>query len=343
MKPPRVVHRAGLEASASPYRLVDGGGAEIGWINQFLDMQCVRGLAAVSLRSYAGFLSHFLRWWQCQPGVDVTRLEVRQFTESTLIDYVRYQRNRVPPVPAAVVNGRSAMLRRLFEFHFHQPMPHSPCLIRPHWKGRARKPAADLTVRVPPRVIEPLSLEQVQRFWSSFHNCRDLAVVGLMLLNGLRSCEVLSLEVDDLLLSEARIRVRGKGAKVRWLPLPPETIQLLDCYMRTERPHAGSSRVFLSRKGRARGKPMTAAGLRSLFRYHRSTSGVANANPHRFRHTFCCDMIRAGVSLPALQRLMGHSDIQTTLLYIHVSPQEVFDEYARAVKRQVSPPGIARP
>jgi site-specific recombinase XerD len=78
---------------------------------------------------------------------------------------------------------------------------------------------------------------------------------------------------------------------------------------------------------------MTPAGLRSLFRHHRSTSGVPQANPHRFRHTFGSDMIRAGVSLPALQRLMGHVYIHTTLLYIQLTPQDVFAEYARAVER----------
>ena len=51
---------------------------------------------------------------------------------------------------------------------------------------------------------------------------------------------------------------------------------------------------------------MTPAGLRSLFRYHRHTTGVQLANPHRFRHTFASDMVRAGISLPALMQLMGH-------------------------------------
>jgi site-specific recombinase XerD len=60
---------------------------------------------------------------------------------------------------------------------------------------------------------------------------------------------------------------------------------------------------------------MTTAGLRSLFRHHRCTTGVRRANPHRFRHTFASDMITAGVSLPALMQLMGHADIQTTLVY----------------------------
>jgi integrase/recombinase XerC len=59
----------------------------------------------------------------------------------------------------------------------------------------------------------------VARFWSSFRNSRDLAIVGLMLLQGLRSQEVLDLRRDDLQLSEAQIRVRGKGNKTRVLPL----------------------------------------------------------------------------------------------------------------------------
>ena len=51
------------------------------------------------------------------------------------------------------------------------------------------------------------------------------------------------------------------------------------------------------------------------------------------RHTFGSDMVRAGVSLPALMRLMGHAHIHTTLLYIQLTPQDVFDEYTRAVAR----------
>ena len=65
---------------------------------------------------------------------------------------------------------------------------------------------------------------------------------------------------------------------------------------------------------------MTAAGLRCLFRYHRRTTGVKLANPHRVRHTFASDMVRAGVSLPALMRLMGHAHIQTTLRLVQGSP-----------------------
>ena len=113
---------------------------------------------------------------------------------------------------------------------------------------------------------------------------RDLAIVGLMLLQGLRSQEVLDLNRDDLLQSEAQIRVRGKGNKTRFLPLAPEANQLLDHYLRLERPRTSTNALFVSLKGHARGARMSPAGLRSLFRYHRQTTGVKMANPHRFRH-----------------------------------------------------------
>ena len=105
-----------------------------------------------------------------------------------------------------------------------------------------------------------------------------------MLLQGLRSREVLALNRDDVLFPEAQIRVHGKGNKTRLLPLAPEAVQLLDHYLHLERPNVPTSPLFVSLKGRARGVRMTPAGLRSLFRHHRRTTGVKKANPHRFRH-----------------------------------------------------------
>ena len=95
--------------------------------------------------------------------------------------------------------------------------------------------------------------------------------------------------------------------------------------------------MFVCLKGRARGSRITAAGLRSLFRHHRRATGVAHANPHRFRHTFATDMIRAGISLPALMHLMGHAQIQTTLVYVQLTPQDIFQQYTRAVAQHIRP------
>ena len=97
------------------------------------------------------------------------------------------------------------------------------------------------------------------------------------------------------------------------------------------------SEPIVSLKGPARGARMTSAGLRSLFRYHRQTTGVKMANPHRFRHTFASDMVRAGVSIPALMQLMGHAQIQTTMVYVQVTALDVYQQYARAVTQHMRP------
>jgi integrase/recombinase XerC len=273
--------------------VVDEQEHELQWINRFLDMQCIRGIAPLTLRSYANMLLHFVRWWSRQPGVEVTRFTADQFTESTLVDYVRDQINEQAKPGPENVNNRSSMLRRLFRFYFHQDMPHAPYVIQRNWyrrsplgygRGRVATASADLHLKVPERVVVPLSAEQVARFWRSFRSARDLAIVALMLLNGLRSREVLALQLEDLLFSEAQIRVHGQGSRVRMLPLPPETVRILQCYLKTERPLTNAPEVFVCLKGRARGSSLKPAGLRSLFRHHRTTSGVKPANPHRFRH-----------------------------------------------------------
>jgi integrase len=66
-----------------------------------------------------------------------------------------------------------------------------------------------------------------------------------MLLQGLRSAEVLALHPEDGLLSEGQLRVRGKGNKLRFLPLAPETVQLLEHYMRLERPNPCNAALFV--------------------------------------------------------------------------------------------------
>jgi site-specific recombinase XerD len=120
------------------------------------------------------------------------------------------------------------------------------------------------------------------------------------------------------------------------LPLARESVDLLDHYMCLERPPRCGQALFVCLKGPSRGTRMTPAGLRSLFRHHRQTTSVTKANPHRFRHT-AADMIRAGISLPALMQLMGHAQIQTTMVYIQLSPRDVWEQYARAVAQHIRP------
>ena len=342
----QVIYRQAPGTAQSPVRIIEQPtGREIGWVNRYLDREYVRRLADRSLRIYAHNLLHFVRWWAGLHG----RGEILEndLTESTLLEYLRFQSALQPAPSGSTINDRIAVADRAIRNEF----PNAPCQIArgfhqrflqrgPMGLSRPRMAMSRIRVKVPKRAIVPLSVDEVARFWASFHTDRDVAIVGLMLLQGLRSAEVLALNPDDVLLSEGQLRVRGKGSKLRFLPMAPETIQLIDHYLRLERPNPCSAALFVSLKGRSRGARMTAAGLRSLFRYHRQSTGIKLANPHRFRHTFASDMLREGVSLPALMQLMGHADIQTTLLYVQVTPQDVYVQYARAVANRLHRPPV---
>jgi len=330
-------------SAQSPIRVVEHEtGLEVGWVNRYLDREYVRRLADTTLRSCAYALPRFVRWWESLHHTgDVSEGDL---TESTLLDYLKFQCSHQPAFSSSTINDRVAVADRALHHEFPSaPAPTARGFQQAYLRrgplglGRRRVGMSRLRVRVPKRNLVPLSVEEVARFWSSFRSARDLAIVGLMLLEGLRSAEVLGLNEDDVLLCEAQLRVRGKGNKLRFLPLAPETVQLLDQYRRLERPPVGTTALFVSLKGPARGTRMTRAGLRSLFRYHRQRTGVQLANPHRFRHTFASDMLRGGISLPALMQLMGHADIQTTLHYVQITPQDVYRQYARAVAQQVRP------
>ena len=338
-----VIYQKTPSGAQSPIQVVEQtSGNGVAWINRYLDREYVRRLSNKSLFSYAYSLLHFVRWWESVHHTG--EISAADLTESTLFDYLRFQSSRQPLPAASTINDRVACADRAIRNQF----PDAPCQVahgfhkiylhrRPMGLGRPRFERSRLRIKEPRLNIVPLSVDEVARFWSSFRNARDLAVVGLMLLHGLRSAEVMALNRDDVLLSEGQLRVRGKGNKQRLLPLAPETTQLLDHYLRVERPDPCSTALFAVLKGPARGQRMTSAGLRSLFRHHRRTSGIQLANPHRFRHTFASDMVRAGISLPALMQLMGHSDIETTMHYVKVSPQDVYLQYTRAAAQCIHP------
>jgi site-specific recombinase XerD len=329
-----VAYLPSLPASASPYRLLNEQGQQIEWANRFLDAKRLLQRSPRSLRAYAFDLLHFARWLvSLDPPCPLAEL-----SESVLEDYIRHQLDQQPPPAPPTINRRLGVVRCLYRFLYERDLPGQERFSRvyttrsPLGYGRRRRTlASGLRLTEPRRLIQPLSSDDVDRFWNSFHTYRDLAIVGLMLFDGLRSAEVLALKLDDLNFSEALIHVHGKGNKPRLLPLPQEIIDLLQNYLSIERPRTNSACLFVSLKGRSRGLPLSLAGLRSLFRHHRSQTRILQANPHRLRHTFGAEMVAASISLPALQQLMGHAQIRTTMLYVQLAPHEVWRQYRRAI------------
>jgi len=320
-----------------PFLLVDDTQGVVEDVRRFLDALSIRGLSGQTIRAYAFDTLLLYRWLECHD------LTLSQLDQQLLLQWVARQRGQ--DAKPSSINRRLSAIRQLYLFCFGHELPSSKgaCLPAPHYTGRTtdrdlglhhRKGARpQLWVKVPQKLVEPLEQQQVVAFFHSIRRYRDISLVMLMLLCGLRSMEVLALQVEDVSFLDRRLRVRGKGSKERSLPLPEMVVGSLSSYLRLERPARCSCKeLFVVLQGRGYGQPMTVAGLRSLFRYRRCTQqSIANANPHRFRHTFGSDMARCGVRLPVLQRMMGHCRPETTLQYINLSLADVADELRRAM------------
>lgn len=280
-----VVYVPSAANSVSAYRLLDAAGQELAWANSFLDGKRLTQRSPRSLRAYAFDLLHFARWTLHPPR------PLAELTEAVMEEYLRHQLDQQPTPAPSTINRRLGCVRALYRFHYScdipgsQRFPHPYTTRSPLGYGRSRQAVSyGLRLPQPHRIIWPLCSDDVAHFWSSFRHYRDLALVGLMLLDGLRCCEVLALQLSDLRLAEAQMLVHGKGNKERLLPLPQDIVDVLDRYLTLERPRTNSTSLFVCLKGRSRGLPLSPAGLRSLFRHHRAATHIVQANPHRFRH-----------------------------------------------------------
>ena len=200
----RVICQKTSSGAHSPIQVVEqSGGKGVAWINRYLDREYVRRLANKSLFTYAHSLLHFVRWWESVHHTG--EISASDLTESTLFDYLRFQSSRQPPPSATTINDRVACADRAIRNQF----PDAPCQVahgfhkiylhrRPMGLGRPRFELSRLRIQERRLNIVPLSVDEVARFWSSFRNARDLAIVGPMLLQGLRSVEVMTLNRDDV-------------------------------------------------------------------------------------------------------------------------------------------------
>jgi hypothetical protein len=129
-----VVHQPHPTPAQSPYRVVQQeAGREVIWVNRFLDRECVRCLAETTLRSYALDLLHFLRWWVSVHQTDTVIEEA--ITESTLLEYVRFQAGQSPRPAAATINRRIVVADRALKSEFpNVPAQFAPGFHQLYWK-----------------------------------------------------------------------------------------------------------------------------------------------------------------------------------------------------------------
>jgi site-specific recombinase XerD len=158
-------------------------------------------------------------------------------------------------------------------------------------------------------------------------------MIWLMLLGGLRRCEVLGRRFSDVHPGERRVFIAdGKGGHQRIVPVGDLFFRALCSYFTEERCAAdGVDHVFVVLKGPRRGRPLTADGLDEILSGARRRAGLAHATCHELRHTCFTRLRESGMALEAIQAQAGHVSIETTRVYLHLASDWLVDEYRKAM------------
>ena len=153
---------------------------------------------------------------------------------------------------------------------------------------------------------------------------RDKLIVLLLLYTGIRVSELVSIRLKDLDFLTMQLHVVGKGGKIREVPLRSEVVDVAKEYMATERKgHKFSHSEYLLLTQRS-GK-MDRDAVNKLLNKHGEYLGIT-MRPHKFRHSFCTRLLKAGVPLTTTAKIAGHARIQTTAaFYINTSRQDKQD------------------
>jgi len=205
-------------------------------------------------------------------------------------------------------------------------------------EGRAAfNPAADVRApKSPRRLPSTLDPDETARLLDGGSDdplvCRDRALFELIYSSGLRLAEAVSLDVDTVDRRQRQLRVEGKGAKTREVPVGRAALAALERWLAVRGGIAGADEraLFVSRDGRRLSPRSVQSRLRRLARERGLGRPV---HPHMLRHAFASHLLESSGDLRAVQELLGHADIATTQIYTHLDFQHLAEVYDRAHPR----------
>jgi site-specific recombinase XerD len=273
-------------------------------MKRFAELLALRFDMIRTRHSYYRDLRLLHEHYQCDPAA---------LTEDRLRDYILHVRTRKYWKPKTI--RQTAAAARLFFVDL---------LERGEWKVFSQirtKDHHELPV--------VLSREEVRRLLLHIRLRRYRIPVKLIYCAGLRLSECLSLTIHDIKGDEGKLWVRGgKGGRDRMVPLAQTMVEDLRRYRAFHRhplllfPHAGrgaNDRTQLAARMRAAATPMPVSSLQRLIVVARRELGLPAATVHTLRHSFATHLVEAGASLHTVQALLGHRQINTTMVYLHLT------------------------
>lgn len=182
-------------------------------------------------------------------------------------------------------------------------------------------------IKVDKTIKKPFTDEDIVKLRDATLNLRDLTIVDLLYSSGVRVSELCSLNTDDINLVNKEGIVFGKGAKERIIYFDARTKVHIQHYLASR--IDDNPALFVALKYPF--KRLKKSGVEVMIRDCGFRAGVDNAHPHRFRRTFATNLINKGVPIEQVQRLLGHTKIDTTLIYAQVNQDMVKINHERYV------------
>ena len=265
-----------------------------------------RVLATATIVNYVRFIREFLK--DCFGSAPV------RLSQLCAGDVVRFVQRQAPRLHLKTAKLLTTALRSFLQYT--------------RYRGYVR---LDLAAAVPlvanwsmpsiPRAIAP---DQVRRLLARINRHtavgrRDYAILLLLARLGLRSSEVVFLELDDIDWKDGSLRVHGKGGRLVQLPLPKDVGEAIAAYLQHGRPRSTSRRVFLRAKAPIRGF-LGPSAVGTIVRHALLRAGIdaPTTGAHQFRHGLATEMLRQGASLSEISELLGHRSPETTKIYTKV-------------------------
>jgi site-specific recombinase XerD len=183
------------------------------------------------------------------------------------------------------------------------------------------------------RLPSVLSREEVERIIGNIATFHNYAYLSTVYSCGLRLQEGLFLQISDIDGARKFIHVhRGKGAKDRYVPLPDATYHLLREYWRTHR----NPKLIFPALGRGHNlgptseTPMAIDSVQGAFREAKIKAGIRkrHVSIHTLRHSYATHLLEGGIHVRAVQRYLGHSQLETTMVYLHLTSKGQDDSFA---------------
>lgn len=275
-------------------------------INKMKNDMKMRNFSHYTYDSYLGKTKDIMRYFGEKNLEDVTTEELRIF----LLKYLKDERK----LEDRSINYYNSVIRFIYEVTLDK------VLNKRQLPMRKRKRT----------VYEVLTKEELSTFFNCIDDFKYKTIFMLAYGSGLRIGEIANLRVEDIDSKKMRIFVReGKGNKERYTILSKQSLEMLRTYWSKYRQNKRRGRIFLSERGEA----ITVGVIREHFRkYRRKAKLNEKVTMHTLRHCYATNLIENGATLIQVKELMGHSNIRSTMEYVHVanidlgleSPLDVF-------------------